>query len=188
MNSFDNIYYDSKPGDYHILDQNYNNNNSISMSSSTTSSSSSVYLSPLLTKPASAVAIGAALHKNFIAPEGSDWMNSGKFGLALGAGFLFSGAFIQPYVTSGLPNSSLYNGTTLADRILEVSLSSAAAFGAMKMSGADLVNANYSSVSADTGKAILVVAGTSFLSTYVADYFASAPLSYLGSSDMPAAY
>lgn len=183
---FEPVIFDtSKSNDLQFLDNTNNNSpNSITMSSSTTSTSS-VSISPMLVKPVAALGVGTLMHKQFIAPEGSDWMNSGKFGLALSAGIFISSAFIEPYVTSGFPDSSLYSGATLADRILEVSISSAAALSAVKASGSDVVNANYG-ITTDTGKALLVVVGTSFISTYIADYFDNQPLSYLGSQGMPA--
>ena len=103
--------------------------------------------------------------------------NSLLYGGALAAGNLvsvqiMSSGMIPDFLGKSLPTSTLYNGATVQERIIELSLSTGAGFALNKF-----VLKNDSSM--ELSKKILTIISIDFISEYISDYIGGRSLSYL---------
>ena len=130
----------------------------------------SAYIKPIAIV-ATSVAIDMLLYKQ------TNIQNSLMYGGALAAGNivsvqLMSSGIIPDFLGKNLPTSTMYNGATVQERVIELSMSTAAGFALNKF-----VLKNDSTM--HISQKLLTIIAIDFASEYISDYIGGRSLSYL---------
>ena len=121
--------------------------------------------------------IGTSVAIDMLIFKQTDIKLSLMYGSALAAGNivsvqLMSAGIIPDFLGKNLPTSTMYNGATVQERVIELSMSTAAGFALNKF-----VLKNDSTM--HISQKLLTIVAIDFVSEYISDYIGGRSLSYL---------
>lgn len=130
-----------------------------------TNNNSNAFIKPLV---GAAVAVAA---DKFIL-NNNDLNKSLMFGASVGAG-LYAATLIAPMIPPLIPPTTLSNGKTIQDRVVEVGSGAGSAYALNRF----VLKNDYSR--GEMFKRLAIIAACDFVGEYASDYMSGNPLSYL---------